>query len=144
MGCDIHIYLEKFVKGKWERYDHDSDIDPTERNYDVFAFLCGVRRIICEKNFNKIGDRGIPEDTSYVENRFANHANKKHFSYDANDGYAYLGDHSFTWTTIKELKGLPWSKQSDHIRRSAFVRWLYDAFPDRKNDSVRVLIGFDS
>lgn len=131
MGCDIHLYLEKKVKGRWERYEHESEIDPTERNYNVFGFLCGVRCIIPIKGYNRIGDRGIPEDTSYSEDRDG-------------ENYAYLGDHSFTHTTVKELKRLPWSKQDDHVRRSAFCRWLYDAFPDTKNDSVRILIGFDS
>ena len=135
MGCDIHLYLEKQVKGKWERYKHDSEIDPSERNYDVFAFLCGVRGVIIPKSYNRIGDRGIPEDTSYKENRCLS---------DPNAVYTYIGDHSFTHATVKELKKLPWSKQDDYIRRSAFCRWLYDAFPDGKNDSVRVLIGFDS
>jgi len=131
MGCDIHLYLEKQVKGKWERYEHDSEIDPTERNYRVFGFLAGVRELIPNDKTNKIGDRGIPPDTSYKENR-------------GDEGYAYIGEHSFTHATVKELKRLPWSKQDDVIRRSAFCRWLYDAFPDTKNDSVRLLIGFDS
>lgn len=135
MGCDIHIYCEKKVKGKWERYEHDSHIDPTERNYDVFGFLCGVRCLIPKKGYNHIGDRGIPEDTSYKENRCL----------DGSEGeYTYLGEHSFTWATVKELKKLPWSKQEDYVRRSAFCRWLADAFPDMRNDGVRILIGFDS
>lgn len=58
MGCDIHMYREAFRDGKWVAVDNwtpcsydESRIEVkwselfTDRNYDLFGFLCkGVRR----------------------------------------------------------------------------------------------------
>lgn len=74
MGCDIHLYKEKKVDGKWVtaddwapcEYDPDSieladDCGFYERNYDLFGVLCkGVRR---EHHFG-FEPRGMPFDVS--------------------------------------------------------------------------------
>lgn len=74
MGCDIHMYKEKFVDGKWLAadewiaYDYGDDDKGlevpwqkrfTDRNYDLFGLLAaGVRR---EHPFS-FQPRGLPFD----------------------------------------------------------------------------------
>lgn len=74
MGCDIHMYKEKFVDGKWlaadewvayDYGDEDKGIEVpwqkrfTDRNYDLFGLLAaGVRR---EHPFS-FRPRGLPFD----------------------------------------------------------------------------------
>lgn len=74
MGCDIHMYKEKFVGGKWVTadewvaYDYGDDEKGievpfekrfTERNYELFGLLSsGVRR---EHPFSFVS-RGLPFD----------------------------------------------------------------------------------
>lgn len=72
MGCDIHLYREKHVEGKWlaaDKWSKDEDGDYlrvdyndqyfTDRNYELFGLLAkGVRREH-EFSFEK---RGLPFD----------------------------------------------------------------------------------
>jgi len=58
MGCDIHIYLEKLIDGKWVMVDQpDYKRDCRQRNYARFAALSGVRGDGPKAN-------GWPEDAS--------------------------------------------------------------------------------
>jgi len=73
MGCDIHLYKEKMVEGKWvtadkgwcDEYDEGYINVPyenrfTDRDYDLFGLLCdGVRR---NHKFAFKG-RGLPFNT---------------------------------------------------------------------------------
>lgn len=71
MGCDIHVYTERKVNGKWESTDTWDEEEPTYvtyedrfyrgRDYDLFGMLSkGVRR-----NFsNGLEAKGVPEDLS--------------------------------------------------------------------------------
>jgi hypothetical protein len=82
MGCDIHVYLEKYTsvngENKWVNVDHwqinpnfglfenepEYDLVPfyTGRNYDLFSILAEVRG-----SFDPIEDpRGLPEDVTDV------------------------------------------------------------------------------
>ena len=72
MGCDIHLYREKHVDGKWlaaDKWSKDEDGDYlrvdyndqyfTDRNYELFGLLAkGVRR---EHEFS-FAKRGLPFD----------------------------------------------------------------------------------
>lgn len=70
MGCDIHLYKEVFVDGKWQSadeweyelgYKYVSKNTFTQRNYMLFGTLAkGVRNEV-EESF---GCRGAPEDIS--------------------------------------------------------------------------------
>ena len=76
MGCDIHLYKEKLVDGKWvtadewEPYDYGDDDKGievpwkkrfTDRNYNLFGALAkGVR---CEHPFS-FAPRGMPMQSS--------------------------------------------------------------------------------
>lgn len=72
MGCDIHLYKEKKVNGQWvsadegwiDAYNEGHEDVPwekrfTDRDYDLFGFLCkGVRR-----SFDySLTEKGLPED----------------------------------------------------------------------------------
>ncbi len=73
MGCDIHLYNEKKVNGKWITADANWGIqypeeDPTPdvpyeerysgRDYDLFGYLANVRK----DSEYAIDPRGLPED----------------------------------------------------------------------------------
>ena len=122
MGTDIHLHVEKKTDGKWEGvqppyetgyedwpnswspyYENenfdDPRPDPTNRQYNLFAFLADVRNgrgfagvYTGEPIVPQFPDRGIPEDSTLVDN----------------DGYHVLGDHSFTHASLKELLEAPW------------------------------------
>lgn len=62
MGCDIHLYREKKVNGKWITADNCANDDGAYkgRNYDLFGLLSkGVRR---EYEYSFIA-RGLPLDS---------------------------------------------------------------------------------
>jgi hypothetical protein len=70
MGCDIHLYKEKLVNGKWltaDEWETDDDGHKsvpwkkrfTDRNYNLFGLLCKGVRSDHEFSFDP---RGIPFD----------------------------------------------------------------------------------
>jgi len=129
MGCDIHIGIQvQDESGSWrhvpwqrELYEHEREagVKPAEgipiapevfdnRNYDLFGILADVRNgvgfagVKTGDSWPSIApDRGLPED-----------ADVKHVPDDpryAEDGEPrYLGDHSFTWVSLDELKAFGW------------------------------------
>lgn len=99
MGCDIHLIVEKRIKGEWGRaealvekkHEWSSPYEEwyTERNYSVFGALAGVR----EHEVVPIAEpRGIPSDCTTVA--------------DADD--FPFGDHTYSWLTVDELLGYDW------------------------------------
>lgn len=152
MGTDIHLGVERFTGSQWEPVDGllptESDYTilyeslrsnkdyeelrdhpkwwATNRNYDVFALLAGVRngvgfagRYRCEPVEPCFPDRGIPSDTSLPT-----------------DGESWLGgDHSFTHFTYKEAMQVPWNHElTVHglVAYSVWVKWKAsgDACPE--------------
>lgn len=115
MGCDIHIVVErKREDGAWERVwkknytDDDCNIEVAEntperfdgRNYDLFGILADVRNghgfagVATGSGWPSIAPaRGIPDDSTLT------HAER--------DDYT-VGDHSFTWVDLDELKAFDW------------------------------------
>jgi len=131
MGCDIHLYLEKKNnQGVWEHYPIPLEDLPDNRNYQVFALLAGVRGRVKKTYFAR---RGIPEDTSYRDPLLNESL--------VEDDIPYLGEHSFTFASIKELKKVKWDEAEFSDQWPLF---LEKHFPDSENDDVRMLIGFDS
>jgi len=98
MGCDIHLYVEKKVNGKWicispleylpyGEYEKRKLADLyNERNYELFGWLAQVRTI----NLNGFEPRGFPEDASDEVRRLY-----KSWGVDA---------HTPSYLTLKELK----------------------------------------
>lgn len=110
MGCDIHMWAEKFQDGKWveiSQADVDPEIKEQEtiyeksssiyfcgRNYDLFTALCGVRDYT--ERTPKISEpKGFPEDASAEVKE-----NYTDWGWDA---------HSASWNTLAELEEFDWS-----------------------------------
>lgn len=64
MGTDIHLFIERKVKGVWERVEIPEELMPDDRDYGLFGVLAGIRSEEYEGLFR---ERGIPEDTCYKE-----------------------------------------------------------------------------
>jgi hypothetical protein len=104
MGCDIHICIERKIDGVWTL----ADVRPealAHRNYNVFAILADVRNgsgfagIKTGNGFKPIAEpRGLPDDLC---------AEIRDYQYDDDhdekDWGKNLGDHSFSWLTLREV-----------------------------------------
>ena len=130
MGTDIHIQVE-ILNGddewepvtppyRWVRYDgsvgnmswspyaeskdiDDERPDPTLRNYNLFAFLAGVRNgrgfagvKTHEPVVPMFEGRGLPLDSRWLE-----------LSREVDD-WPWPGDHSYTWALLSELLECDW------------------------------------
>jgi hypothetical protein len=106
MGCDIHIYVEKFDGKEWKSADTWSpdEYDQTRntnypqvyegRNYELFAILAGVRNRYDIEPI--VRPRGLPGD---ISNEVQSEADR------------WNGDgHSHSWLTLKELQEYDWNK----------------------------------
>ncbi len=135
MGCDIHLYFEKKVKGKWVPLTDIPEKDyPDDRNYGVFGLLAGVRDVhVSGKVYFE--QRGIPDDTSYRE---------PEHDVDYHDDSPWLGDHSFTYATIHELKRVNWEKYLEYKPTFAYFIEKWFPLPSARDKNIRILMGFDS
>lgn len=149
MGCDIHMVAQVKRDGKWQTVDGLS----TDRNYDLFAILAGVRSgygvrgIPTGDGFLPIDwPRGLPTD---LEGTSEDHC---------------LGDHSFSWLSLRELQECDltrttrkyrWSKSMKRMEVLApqtyrdCVKHVWDELLSRlvsigNPDEVRIVFGFDS
>jgi hypothetical protein len=60
MGCDIHLFVEKFIDNKWRMFG-SSGAFSIDRNYMLFGLLAGVRN----RDIKPISlPRGLPSDPS--------------------------------------------------------------------------------
>lgn len=124
MGCDVHMYCEvRDAEGAWQLVDEPRWRDwrdrPTiqpysNRNYSVFTILAGVRG----DNAPPIAEpRGIPRDVSCALAR-------GHLL--DGDGSTWLGEHSFSHLTLRELLAYDWHASMRHegvIDLEAYRRW---------------------
>jgi|CXWL01.1.fsa_nt_gi hypothetical protein len=129
MGCDIHFYVERRVKGRWVSVDKwtpltkkdieeykeylDSEIPKyrlgykdsfySGRNYDLFAILANVR--------NGVGFAGIPTGLGFVPiampRGLPKNVSKKVKIW--SDIYGEDG-HSHSYLTLKELLDYDWNQ----------------------------------
>jgi hypothetical protein len=92
MGCDIHLVVEKRVSGEWKHVD---DVDVYEgRNYNLFGILANVRNGTWGDSFKPISEpRGVP-DSGYEGSAKGD-----------------VGDHSFSWFTLAELRSYDWTQK---------------------------------
>jgi hypothetical protein len=133
MGCDIQLHIEmKTAKGKWQELDILECLLPTDRNYDVFSFLAGVR--------GGIGDechfegRGIPVDSSIDKEKWCNDV------------------HSCTYAYLDELLRAPWKKAKlDDCYFYIFCAYVLPravsftgTFSDEDERNIRIVMAFDS
>jgi len=137
MGCDIHFYVEKKIKGTW--VSQDTFVQETSgegedketywaqkndfyggRNYDTFAILADVRNgrgfagIKTGEGFNPISmPRGLPNDVSKETKR-------------ASDGMGGDG-HSHSWLTLRELLDYDWTQETGKqgwVDLSTWADWI--------------------
>lgn len=146
MGCDIHLYVERRVNGRWESADtwtpneyytpgEDDGERPitvkyedrfyTSRNYDLFAMLANVRNghgfagIKTGDGFIPItAPRGLPEDV----------CNEVRAESDA------WGDngHSHSWLTVAELDAYDWQQTTQHqgvVDALNYYIWKHEGKP---------------
>jgi hypothetical protein len=132
MGCDIHLYKEKFIAGKWvtadewESYDYGDDDKGsdvpfekrfTDRNYNLFGLLCkGVRR---EYEFS-FTPRGFPltasPEVSSIFDDCDDHNHSYLFLHELRELHTYLQTHKLSISGMKnkaELAALQASIASD-------------------------------
>lgn len=130
MGCDIHLYKEKQVDGKWltadewETYDYgpdDKGIDVpydkqfTDRNYELFGLLSsGVRR----SHPFSFKERGMPFDVCEE----VKHANSARGSDGHSHSYLYVHELRdmlrFLRTTTLEISGMKDREELASLRES--------------------------
>jgi hypothetical protein len=183
MGTDIHLMLEVRRGGKWEtvndalipnhwyredgqhEWEKDKMIPVSEggpRNYDAFAILGDVRNgtgfagIKAGDGFTPLSSRrGIPEDTEKI----VVYASDSEEDEDC-EITAYLGEHSFSWLTLRELVAddAYWNQSTlsyGHVATykeaagyyySQFIPALVEYAEERELslDDVRLVFGFDS
>lgn len=136
MGCDIHLTVERRVKGKWRRVDKlppracswcdgtgkypdgrecyscrgtKQTVEPYhDRNYTVFSVLADVRN---DGYVTPIAEpRELPEDAVLFENE--------------EDGWH--GDHSFSHLSLRELLDYDWKqtiKDEGFVDLETFKAW---------------------
>lgn len=130
MGCDIHIVVERRVKGKWKPVNPPEEMRdkvwleiaertsdektkaeyrkywetkwPSRRNYSLFAILADVRN---EGYLKPLAEpRGLPSDLGKPID--------SHYSYGSKsapqDHKIWLGDHSHSWFTLEDLMLVDW------------------------------------
>lgn len=111
MGWDIHIAVEAFNPhtNQWELQEWDKSIS---RNYSLFSVLAGVRNsrpdTLTSNGYpvTPISEpRGLPKDLSLET-----------------DMKVYLGDHSFSWVTLKELKEYNWGMPVNSAINAPFLK----------------------
>jgi len=161
MGCDIHLIVEKRnANGQWERvlppekvrdpwlveqaaknpdgyYKQRSEVTWfNDRNYNLFAILANVRNSF---DFVPISEpRGLPDDLGHDGRRLAGLESKDVLDAsvvgeddDDDDNDIWLGDHSFSWLTVKELLDYDWSRE---VQEGGWVDpWNYELWRRRRN-----------
>lgn len=136
MGCDIHLFVEKRVKGKWvtaDKWEVDKDSEDTPkrkhvpydkcfykgRNYNLFAILADVRNgrgfagVKTGAGFNPISEpRGLPDDVTPEVGL---------------EAAGWAGDgHSHSWLTVHELLEYDWTQTTmleGDLHALDFERW---------------------
>lgn len=137
MGTDIHLCVERRKDdGTWERVLPPEDYcDPSWRgsgfeskygkhswyscrNYDVFTILANVRNgygfadVDTGDGFVFISEpRGFPPDLSEEVKARVDPSEE---DWDADECDVWMGDHSHSWLTLKELQEFDWERTTTH------------------------------
>ena len=93
MGCDIHGYLELVHS---ETYVTGVCNIPSDRDYDLFGLLAGVRNYVDAAPISE--PRGLPSEVSWKMK-------------DEVEGYGTDG-HSHSWLSYKDFKDYDWDQTS--------------------------------
>lgn len=157
MGCDIHIYTEAKINGKWTCVDRlrrtQEDWDNTSvpytpirevyegRNYILFGALAGVRQWSSENSLLISEPKGLPNNLSDVIQEIAD----------------FQLEHTPSWLTLKELKDYKWYNKQKVYRiylRYFFARNVKDSAVNKLSklqkkhkvqpEDIRIVFWFDS
>jgi len=109
MGCDIHMYVERRVHGRWQAVSDPQQPEAPDayhgwfcgdRSYRLFAILADVR------NYDGLvpisGPRGLPKNVSKAIRLEAAGA---------------VDCHSFTWLGVDELLAFDWDQPAGETTR---------------------------
>ena len=66
MGCDIHLFTEIKINGKWITHS----IPRADRNYELFELMAGVRG---ENSKAIVEPKGLPNDMGEITSMYAKH-----------------------------------------------------------------------
>lgn len=152
MGCDIHIAIERRrdKNSRWEHVFVNRGFNWTYRNYPLFAALADVRNNWGIKPIDH--PRGFPKDISENLKMLIERDDPW---FDETEDYYYLGEHSFSYLTLNELKKykgwnkkIKWDDVPGPLREQCeeFFRDVIDVLAALKSDpdDVRIVFGFDS
>lgn len=122
MGCDIHMYIEKKIDGKWipaqgfmHVYSDDRTLDVpyadrfTDRDYLLFGFLAGVRDCTNQHFVPKGFPKDASKEVSGVYNGYGSDA------------------HTPSYLTLKELQSVDWDNEMITIGRE-FLKHQLETF----------------
>lgn len=104
MGTDIHMVVQFRRNGHWgtvggRRY--------RTRHYDVFGMLADVR--------NGSGFAGVDTGNGFTPIATPPRGFPDGFTTDEDDHEGvWMGDHSFSWVTLRELLDYTWEKTTEH------------------------------
>lgn len=137
MGCDIHVYLERKIKGNWHMVKSVWGRAGTDRDYTFFSHLCGVRGGSSDV---WPAPKGLPKDVSVV----------CEFESDVYgvDGHSHSYE-SLTDFLEKKLAILRIKTATDTWNGSGmnFFTWKilgYDMLADEDYNDYRVVFWFDN
>lgn len=135
MGVDINLWFEQKIDGKWQPLEIPENLIPDGRDYEVFAFVAGVRRatVIKEADFHH---RGLPRDRARPN------------MIDETDSM-----HNITYATVQEIKNAPWKKAK--LENTYFYAFFTEVLPrivgrqigffsHEEEEDIRVIMAFDS
>ncbi len=137
MGCDIYGWVEVNTWPKVEFWEPIINCDFLRRNYNMFAYLFGVRNYM---NINPIAkERGLPENVSeeYAD-RFKDNPDI----------------HSTSWISLEELNKIDWNniegEEGEKLDLISDLSWrvffdLIKILGEKYGvDNVRMVVGFDN
>lgn len=126
MGTDIHGVLQE----RWGSGSHWFDMGeiPDTRHYFLFSILAGIRN--SEAVIPISEPRGFPEGFK-VDG-------------DENHGFHWMGDHDYSWLTLKEIRDWDGWDEESRERCATFLAWLTYAELLTEGYEARIVFGFDS
>lgn len=156
MGCDIHLYKEKMVDGKWvsadegwcDEYDEGYVDVPYEnrftgRDYDLFGLLCdGVRR----NHPFAFKERGLPfntcEEVKSLSDKWGSdgHSHSYIYLHELNDVLKHLQDSTIKISGMMRAEQL--SKLSESISSPCDTNWDL-IYPYCQSTNAKNFVGFE-